>query len=248
MLNLKNITLLAINGHETNLNTPKALKYSCNNIKFGSVKYLTANDDKLNFCETIKIPKMSYEEYNALCLSKLHEYVETDFILIIQDDGFLINPESWSDLFLSYDYIGAPWDKTRLYYNLEIKEKEWMMGTSYTDILKNTNTSFNIGNGGFSLRSKKLLIETSKLYITRYGKCCEDSIISIIMREDLEKEKIRFPENDKIAASFSCETKSVNGNFFSSDNSLGFHCRDTHKDKIDLLNSIEFSELIESNI
>ena len=30
-------------------------------------------------------------------------------MLIVQDDGFIINKNLWDEEFLSYDYIGAPW-------------------------------------------------------------------------------------------------------------------------------------------
>lgn len=63
-------------------------------------------------------------------IKELNKYIETSYVLIIQYDGFILNPDAWTDEFLEYDYIGAPW---------------W-----YTD-------DCNVGNGGFSLRSKKLL-------------------------------------------------------------------------------------------
>ena len=55
--------------------------------------------------------------------------VKTSHYLMIQWDSWIIDPAAWSDEFLGYDYIGAPW---------------W-----YTD-------GRNVGNAGFSLRSKRL--------------------------------------------------------------------------------------------
>jgi hypothetical protein len=48
---------------------------------------------------------------------------------MIQWDSWIVRPAAWSDEFLGYDYIGAPW---------------W-----YAD-------QRNVGNAGFSLRSKRL--------------------------------------------------------------------------------------------
>ena len=31
----------------------------------------------------------------------------TDFVLTIQHDGFILNPDAWRDDFFDYDYIGA---------------------------------------------------------------------------------------------------------------------------------------------
>ncbi len=96
---------------------------------FGAVKLLSSipdSDPRVIPIDTVD----SIEKYSHFLVKKLHDFVDTDFVLVIQYDGFILNPESWSDDFLSYDYIGAPW---------------W-----YED-------DNNVGNGGFSLRSKKLL-------------------------------------------------------------------------------------------
>lgn len=72
-----------------------------------------------------------YEEYNKFMLKNLYFHTETDFLLSVQFDGFVVNPAAWTDEFLEYDYIGAPWP---------CSWKEYAVGT-----------------GGFSLRSKKLM-------------------------------------------------------------------------------------------
>ena len=36
---------------------------------------------------------------------ELNNYIDTDFVLIVQHDGFIINPSSWNDDFLK---IGWP--------------------------------------------------------------------------------------------------------------------------------------------
>jgi hypothetical protein len=57
----------------------------------------------------------------------------------VQADGFVIHPESWTDEFLDYDYIGAPWPLRK---------------DAYVDPF---GVHQRVGNGGFSLRSRKLL-------------------------------------------------------------------------------------------
>lgn len=42
-------------------------------------------------------------------IKELNKYIETDYVLIVQYDGFILNPKAWMDEFLEYDYIGAPW-------------------------------------------------------------------------------------------------------------------------------------------
>jgi hypothetical protein len=80
-------------------------------------------------------------QYSRLILDELKRLVHTKYVLVVQDDGFILNPGVWTDRFLEYDYIGAPWPPT-----LTIKPQ----GT----ILRLENR---VGNGGFSLRSRRLL-------------------------------------------------------------------------------------------
>src|SRR5215469_5203243 len=57
--------------------------------------------------------------------------VETSHFLMVQWDSGIVSPAQWSDDFLGYDYVGAPWG--------------W-----YGD-------AHEVGNGGFSLRSRRLM-------------------------------------------------------------------------------------------
>lgn len=76
------------------------------------------------------LPISSSNDYSRHVLSLSPENFSEDHFLIIQWDGFPIHPHNWSDEFLRYDYIGAP---------MHGPNGRW------------------VGNGGFSLRSKKLL-------------------------------------------------------------------------------------------
>lgn len=125
---LPNVTLLGLDCLDIN-----RLKLAANicqkHFEFGAVKLLSSIPDTDS--RVVPIDHVgSIEKYSHFFVKKLYEHVETDFVLVIQYDGFILNPESWTDEFLNYDYIGAPW---------------W-----YED-------ENNVGNGGFSLRSKKLL-------------------------------------------------------------------------------------------
>lgn len=70
-------------------------------------------------------------DYSKFMLGALVHYIRTDHALVVQWDGFIIEPEAWDAAFLGLDYIGAVWPQ-------------------FSD-------SANVGNGGFSLRSKRLL-------------------------------------------------------------------------------------------
>ena len=55
----------------------------------------------------------STESYSEFCIRDLVKYVDTDFVLIVQHDGFVLNPNSWNDKFFDYDYI------QRIFYHLD---------------------------------------------------------------------------------------------------------------------------------
>ena len=40
---------------------------------------------------------------------ELGSYVNTDYVILVHYDGFIVHPEMWRKEFLDYDYIGSPW-------------------------------------------------------------------------------------------------------------------------------------------
>jgi len=75
--------------------------------------------------------------------------VETPFGLFIEWDAGIFNPGKWRDDFLAYDYVGAPW---------------------------NTGDDLKVGNGGFTLMSKRfgdfLCKETLRFPVTTDWDIC----------------------------------------------------------------------------
>lgn len=142
----------------------------------------------------IKIePIHSLNEYGRVIFEQLIEVTKREHVLIFQWDGFPIYPNKWSDDFLNYDYIGAPWPHHPL---------------------------TPVGNGGFSLRSKNLLQTLKDLRInidlSNPFPQLEDAIICIHNKSILEERGISFaPVN--IATKFSYENGPLNKNVF------GFH-------------------------
>ena len=135
---------------------------------------------------------------NDLCFRLIPQFVDADHALYVQYDGFAVNPEAWTDEFLEYDYIGAIWaDNNR------------------------------VGNGGFSLRSRKLHEALAKMYVPEYfmNNYAEDSLICRMFGRALTKEVgIRFAGN-AIAAQFSIEHTPPEKYRHWIGKSLGFHER-----------------------
>jgi hypothetical protein len=172
--NLLNVTLLGIDCVDID-RLIRVADICSDAIEFGQVKLLTSKQSSHKSVVQIA-PVLDREQYSRFVIKRLNEYVSTQFALIIQYDGFILNPEAWQDEFLRYDYIGAPW---------------W-----YED-------GMNVGNGGFSIRSKRLLeVLARDTTVSQYFP--EDHHICRTFRKHLEKQGIRFaPEN--LAQKFSKE-------------------------------------------
>lgn len=121
-----------------------------------------------------RIPSSS--EYSRFVLCELVDYVTRPHCLLVQWDGFPIHPDHWTDAFLACDYIGAPWPQ-------------------FSD-------GHDVGNGGFSLRSRKLM-EACRAPEMEFGHP-EDVVICRTNRNALEQRGMRFAEAS-LAAQFSCE-------------------------------------------
>lgn len=227
------ITLIGVDGVGTDKSILKALKYSKQFFPNAKVKFLTSgkHDSIDSGIEHVKINPLNYDEFSVFCLTQMHEYVDTTYMINCHGDGFVVNPHKWTDEFLKYDYIGAPWPK----YNLAFTCQRWPIAKKpYED----SNETYRIGNGGFSLRTKKLLQATSILYTDEYFKLPEDLVICVLWRKKLEEMGFKFVSDILFAASFSCEARHVDEYILSSDDSLGFHCGETHPDKAKLLETL----------
>lgn len=189
-LKLSNITLAIVDCVDVN-RAIKAIEYSCKEIEYGEIKLLTSL--KTDYKHVVRCNHISSkQEYSKFCIKELNQYIDTDYVLLIQYDGFVIGGrKGWTDEFLKYDYIGSPW---------------W-----YTD-------GFNVGNGGFSLRSKKLLNALQDTEITQYHP--EDHHIGRTYRKYLESKGIVFP-SEELAAKFSIEKSHKMGDKYNGQ--FGFH-------------------------
>lgn len=131
--------------------------------------------------EFYEVPKFDAREHSRMCLQMVPDLVTTNWALFIQYDGFPVRPELWTDDFLTIDYIGAPW--------------------------QSTTPGWEVGNGGFSLRSKRLLEMTKMIKTNPKGadvEWLEDQLICVVHRRWLEGNGIRFADK-ALAEKFSHE-------------------------------------------
>lgn len=133
-------------------------------------------------------PIESRAAYGALVLKRLLPLVETSHALLIQWDGFVLDPGAWTDEFLLHDYIGAPWPQ---------------------------HAEHAVGNGGFSLRSRRLLAALADPAF-QPDDTPEDLLIARAWRPALEsRHGIRFAPRP-LARRFSRESEGAERHF-------GFH-------------------------
>ncbi|MEI6836014.1 MAG: DUF5672 family protein [Candidatus Falkowbacteria bacterium] len=205
---LKTVTLLGIDCLDVK-RLCLAMEICQTNFEFADVKILTSLNPGSSE-NIIKIKAInSTEEYSHFIINDLYKYVDTEQVLIVQYDGFILNPNAWTDEYLKYDYIGAPW-----------LVADWSVNNF--DFPAELLGKFVVGNGGFSLRSKKLLNLTAKLSqddeIKRYHP--EDVSICVYYRKLLEDNGIKFAPTI-LAKQFSFESEDMEN--YSWDNQFGFH-------------------------
>lgn len=159
-----------------------ALLHTMKSLEFNQV--LIFSDDQASWGELpiIPIPPIAdMGEYNRIILHDLAKHITCDYCLVIQYDGFVINPEQFSPHFFFYDYIGAPW---------------WHFPQP------------TVGNGGFSWRSKKLIETVAALPYSDTSQP-EDLFICVQQRQPLETVHGITFAGLEIASHFSVESRHV---------------------------------------
>jgi hypothetical protein len=193
-INLPSVTLIAVTSVRLEEHI-KALEYSSRGINFGAIKIISdiapsvlpagITHEYIN-----KINNIDEWSYNIIY--KLGDYIDTDYAMLIHDDGFIINPTSWREDFLKYDYIGAPWPIPN-------------DNISYRDI---NGDLIRVGNS-VSLRSKKLIDLPNKIKLewkSFHGYYNEDGFICVNYRHKYIKHGCKFADIN-IAKYFSHENE-----------------------------------------
>lgn len=222
MLEIKDVTVVAIDLIHP-LKTLRAIELTMSRVKFGYVillsdefkivKDIEADDlrnDLQDKYDNFRVIHYAGEltnkiHYSRFLVNEIGDYFTTSHCLHMQWHGFVVNPEAWSDDFLKYDYIGARWHFHQ--------------------------PPHNVGNGGFSLRSKKYCNVGKDFYLeTRAATKIanpshwqrrlrnyhpEDHICCISRRDYFDDSGIKFAPED-VAMKFSVENEKYTGSF-------GFH-------------------------
>ena len=188
---LDDVTLVAVTSVALHP-TVEALQKSMRHADFGEVLLLSDQRPPAKASAAIQwrpIERLhSRSDYSRFMLRDLAGHIRTSHALCVQWDGFVVSGEAWDRHFLDYDYVGAVWP--------------------------HFEDGHNVGNGGFSLRSRRLLEACADLPFD--GTDAEDVVISRRFRPELERRGIRFAPV-AVARNFSYERTAPTGHEF------GFH-------------------------
>jgi hypothetical protein len=189
-LDLKDITLCAADSANVALSA-RALALSMQQCDFADAMLFSHQHADGSFRSVQIAPLNSRDDYSGFMLRDLADHVDTPYALVVQWDGYVVDTGAWKPEFREYDYIGARW-------------------TWFDDGLT-------VGNGGFSLRSRKLLraLRDPRFAIT--PNVNEDELICRDYRAALERDYGIVFAPESIADLFSYERTVPSGPTF------GFH-------------------------
>jgi hypothetical protein len=159
----------------------RALLLSLRELPIGQILVYSDTSDAWSGLPVQRIPPIrSVGDYNRLITRRLAEDLRQDHVLVVQYDGFVLNPGEFSPHFYHYDYIGAPWAH--------------LPGVPG-------------GNGGFSWRSRRLVESVASM---RYDGESEPEDLFICLRaaQDLIRQGLTFGPAP-LASHFSVESVQV---------------------------------------
>jgi len=159
----------------------RAIEASLAGCDFGEALLFTSDTEVQS--ESVRVVPIdmlnSRSAYSTFVLKRLAGLTEMSHVLLVQWDGYVVNPSAWDRRFLDYDYIGARWP--------------WHQD------------GMTVGNGGFSLRSRRLLEATAEPRFRMVDDETEDNMICRSNRRALEaNRRIEFATED-VADAFSYE-------------------------------------------
>lgn len=178
MLDLSDVTLLCVDTRAPDVAT-WAMGKCLEHARFAKAVLLTdlarvgTRREEIQYEQAPVLRNVN--DYSRFMLTGIGSHVVGSHVLIVQWDGFIVHPDMWDPQFLGYDYIGAVWPQ-------------------FPDTP--------VGNGGFSLRSRRLLDALSDPGIN--PRPPEDKCICVRNRDLLEQRGIRFAPPE-VASRFSVE-------------------------------------------
>ena len=195
------LTIVSIHGHNDGASAIPSLLHSKAQLPGARALLLSLRPPEAlpDDIEWRQIYNLDYQEYSIFMMHCLASFIETDFCLVVQDDGWVLNGENWKDEYYDYDYIGAP-------SHCAFSENHIYLHFAWTKAKEEVHV---VQNGGFSLRSKRFLEVCNKNGIAHQNGndihyWNEDAQLSSLLKPVLEECGMRYAPLE-IAKQFSIE-------------------------------------------
>jgi hypothetical protein len=256
MSKFNKITVVSVTGKGDGHNAVLAIKKSMAELP-GSRGLLIAESKPSNLTDDIEFvttEPFDYYQYSVFIMHCLYRFIKTEFALIVQDDGWILNGKNWDDDWFNYDYTGGICHAARVEHEIHF---------FYTWV--NNPKAVPLMNGGLSLRSHKFLEAPSKYGIVykhyqNEPMVNEDIQLGIVFRDVLERHGLVFcPVEKALYFSFEYLGPKIhdNLNFHKmlghhaptrrlQDNNNIFYSRYTQKEALNIYREIEVIKLLES--
>ena len=153
----KKITLVSVTGLPDAAGAAMALQHSLAQMPGARALLCSpqAPADLAPGIEHLAIAPLNYHEYGWFMMFALWRVVATEFALVVQEDGWVVNADNWRAEFLDFDYIGAPIHLAKID---SPQGTYWRNRFEWADELgKPDHVVTPVQNGGFSLRSRRFM-------------------------------------------------------------------------------------------
>lgn len=163
------LTIVSVYGHTNGSSAIPSLLKSLEELP-GSRALLISIDKPADLPTNIewkKIYPFNYKRYSIFIMHSLYAFIETDYCLIVQDDGWVLNGKNFKPEFYDYDFIGCP-SHCGLVFNDKLEIQHLYLQFLWVNQTEHTNVQV-IQNVGFSLRSKRFLEACNKHGLAHWG-------------------------------------------------------------------------------
>ncbi len=105
---INDVDLICIDTRQDVSGSITAIETCLKYFAFKTVKLITNRDIGYKYQHLIPHDTIrSISDYSKFCVYDLWKYIDGTHCLIVQYDGYILNPSAWTDEWLNLDYIGA---------------------------------------------------------------------------------------------------------------------------------------------
>jgi hypothetical protein len=189
-MKIHGVTLVSVSNKISE--TLASMMLSLQQAEFDEVKFLTHKkiEGWPKEIQFVEIPEIdNYYKYNDFVFRDLGDFINTPFALVVQDDSHILSANLWDEEWKTWDWIGSPWP---------IRENSF---------IANNGERVRVGNGGFSLRSVRMMQLPKKLSLPltqEQGYAHEDGNYCCYYRKEFLYQGIKYAPVE-VAAKFAFE-------------------------------------------